>query len=993
MDVCGRILAGGREGEDEEEDDEEEGMLDRLAKSEEVVENVTIVGNGNETAVLDDSEIDGHNGALVNLLSARELANVVWSLTIHDDEGNHTKLQNSTLVSAISEQIKILLDDDLLTLNRSMDEDGEIMGDDHVTDDETMTEGGVENIENDVEVVDAASLLSGSEVQTEVLSSKTTQTKAHPDLNVALDTEVPVETTNQTRTLNETNAQSTSLDSTNSVNFEETLKKKEVSSPPPSTSTTSSSTSKTTSVALLPHKLHFTTRDMCSILYALTELDHHSTVTITSKVISVCAKTNPYSEMEGKDLCNLAWAVAKCGVSLLEDHVIATTEHDDTDRVCNHVNSVMYHIATLSLRLLKSCKDTNPPFEPLELTRLLWSFRLFVTEMGRGDLDQMTEMKEVLNNFSFEVMKLMEGSIHSFSSGELAVIIWSFTELYDLNQPLPTGIIRILGRVRANLELSLLHYQNDRKTLTLADHDDKHVRLSTDSDEFAPTMPLINNTSAAPPLTLSSSCQFVYALSRLERSHTHLKGVSNALLSRLTNSFPSKLMPFSDVRDLVRLCHACAVANKGGDAAASSSLRGFVRRFVQFLNDKASEHIINDISPHDYACLLWSLGELGVVGDEGVTSSRKVHLKIKKPNIESDRLITLPSLVLIDLLKGAVQLCDSSQDTFFLQNILSEVHRRIHDSTFSPTPAQSYQVTMILIDVLQIYTDLERKTIPEISVPTAISNNPNETTTSQTTSPLNDAHATPANPPEADDTISPEDRIIDSLLSPSPSQQPNNHEQITTLTNLCQSLLHNMTSTILPSQVKQFNALQIRHILESYLATRPYPLNDETLLSAIQIQVKKRMQALALASSTTVGGTSVRELIQSAADSSVDALAKLSEIDIPLPKEEQKQELDNKDANDTNERKETVIEYVNRAAASSCEAAARVARVARGTSTGTTTEDVLQAVEEKAMFELGQCEEILELLRTGGGNVNGNQKEKKMKREGLGTRILSRLFQ
>jgi len=237
--------------------------------------------------------------------------------------------------------------------------------------------------------------------------------------------------------------------------------------------------------------------------------------------------------------------------------------------------------------------------------------------------------------------------------------------------------------------------------------------------------------------------------------------------------------------------------------------------------------------------------------------------------------------------------------------------------------------------------------------------------------------------------------VIINNLDPSESKK----DQAEQLLSQCNHLL-SIVAEKASQKISKFTGQDIQRLLQIYVIT---PVQADVVVDAIGEEVNTRVSALEIAASTYSG--SVQDLVRHAADSSVEAATALSTFSSAEEKlsasfmkgmkslfDKPGNKEDDETATKTTSSAEDVARQVNRAAASSCKAAARLERVGKGALIN--AEKTLRDVEESAAFELGRCQELIAAYRrlefkTGTRKTRYDEE----RRRDMGKRILTRLFQ
>ena len=192
------------------------------------------------------------------------------------------------------------------------------------------------------------------------------------------------------------------------------------------------------------------------------------------------------------------------------------------------------------------------------------------------------------------------------------------------------------------------------------------------------------------------------------------------------------------------------------------------------------------------------------------------------------------------------------------------------------------------------------------------------------------------------------------------------------------------------TKMADFSGEQIRRIL---LHVVLLPFQADEFVDAAEAEVNNRLLALDADAATSRFG-SLQELSEYAADATVDIAATLSASSLNngdhpfkfLRKGGKDRELASESLSD-------LAAEANRAAASACEAAARLDRVNRGAHLK--GEEILQQIEQGAAFELGRCQILIERYRRIAFMADSFSRRSRYddeRRKNIGKRVCSRLF-
>ena len=162
--------------------------------------------------------------------------------------------------------------------------------------------------------------------------------------------------------------------------------------------------------------LTITPRDMCSLAWAFTELDTDAS-DIVCCVVNILKNVGPlaFSELEGRDLSNLVWSIARCDKKSLN-----MVSHVDLEHVLNQAGEWLLFRLGSKLTKLGIDQDTEydnlDPINPTDLSRALWSFSICF-DKGYFESSELTEI--VTNRLALEGLHLASTYINYFTAEDL----------------------------------------------------------------------------------------------------------------------------------------------------------------------------------------------------------------------------------------------------------------------------------------------------------------------------------------------------------------------------------------------------------------------------------------------------------------------------------------------------------------------------------------------------------------------------------------------
>lgn len=428
--------------------------------------------------------------------------------------------------------------------------------------------------------------------------------------------------------------------------------------------------------------LHFfSPHDLCSLAWVVTELQdplRHSVVDLISKIflrlgMSGLVNTN------GSDLSNLAWALSKQATGDVITESIGA-EYPPVIVMEWVLQIALVGLSDRSDDLNSAADRILQRFEPPELSRLLWAVGSIHSR--RNDISGKGLAMDAAGNAAVVGLLAASSDMSIFGTEDLARIMWAFLEVSDLEQVLSQPLVAdALGRVLSTVETSLLQWESgsgcyavstdsvnkestrfasffgrSRFHIPFLDHKDDE---SEDVDESHPRplkgkkhLPLLRDLPIDPSTLCKAACSFAI----LPLSYPAIKG-SETLLRialRLLTSRNGRLLQECPRQDVIRLCEAVAT-NESPYGREQIGL--FTRRVVRLLNesDEESADSLSSNSPRDIACLVWSLGELGVKHQPGqidtASAHRRLQLVRELPFLSEDQVRSLPSVFVTRLVR------------------------------------------------------------------------------------------------------------------------------------------------------------------------------------------------------------------------------------------------------------------------------------------------------------------------------------------------------
>jgi len=403
----------------------------------------------------------------------------------------------------------------------------------------------------------------------------------------------------------------------------------------------------------------FTPHDLCSVAWAVTELEDPLQSSVVGTVARLFVQAGPrsLSGLSGGDLSNLAWAVAK-----------NPTQTDDS----TGSELAVLLVGWITDEILQSSEESEmvlQRFHPPEFSRLLWAVaevyttRLGGTRMAGSDASELVSVGLVT----------AAGNLDFFETEDMARIIWAFLALsdgFDYTKNRSTNESLALGKLLASIETCLCNWENCKPShrkesgldssgstreanrfASFFGRSRRHIpfldQQIEDADELS--LPLQTEQSSLPllrdlpidPLTLCKiACRFERIAENRERAQSSETLTRIAL--RLLTSRSGRLMKECPLNDLVRICEAAA---RTDSPSMREKVSHFARRLVLHLNGPGNEALAT-LSPGHHATLLWALGELGVKYapsniEDAASAHRRLHLVSVVPFLDKEQLVVL----------------------------------------------------------------------------------------------------------------------------------------------------------------------------------------------------------------------------------------------------------------------------------------------------------------------------------------------------------------
>jgi hypothetical protein len=410
----------------------------------------------------------------------------------------------------------------------------------------------------------------------------------------------------------------------------------------------------------------FSLRDLCSIAWAVTVLHDSLQPTVTHVVISIFLEIGESSmnDLEGSDLSNLAWAVAK------SPKLPVSLGIDSSLQLVSWVCKALVPVTGNFLSLLRLSR-----LQPPELGRLVWAVSTVFTSVDLPFKERpassshlaLAAMHVAKANFSeygpedlvrarpspsLENLMTMLRTLLMFVHCSQARIAWGFMELGDMEALLDIpDLARSLGTMLSMIKSALLDWESGAlqprsdesygsrnpfsfssffgRARFLAQLLDQRTDQppAEEGDEFSPsiltkrTLPLLKDF----PLDPSTLCKITSSFGKLRVGG----GEAFARVAlRLMTSRSGRLLQECPMNDIVRLCETVA---SGIVPLGRERVSLFVRKLVLLFNTEWATRDTYTLTSEDAAVLIWSLGELGVkcVADSEFEGASSAHRRLQ----------------------------------------------------------------------------------------------------------------------------------------------------------------------------------------------------------------------------------------------------------------------------------------------------------------------------------------------------------------------------
>ncbi|GMH73017.1 hypothetical protein TrST_g10212 [Triparma strigata] len=353
-----------------------------------------------------------------------------------------------------------------------------------------------------------------------------------------------------------------------------------------------------------PPPPEFTPQDLSIIMWSLSSLSKQ-----TSQILNLAVKhlhllgPSAFSKMEGSDLANVAWAIAKgSGKNLYSKKTRKRLARDDVKGVLGQIakwSLVRMGVAPDDIPVdCRDEKDGPDSFQPSTLSKLMWAVAFCSNKEG----GQFRGSHDILPKLAQSAVEIAGSRLKKFSPDELGRIAWAYGKLGDISQSQHIShTCSTTGRIYASIENSLREWETEQR-----------------GPEGTANIPL-NELPMDPGILCKATWSFVRLLS-LSNSNNRRKYGNDLvhLTSKIFTGPRSELLLKSmSSRDLARLISSAAMSLDGGGVVLTSgegtskrrsTFVGLGKKYVEVLNEDGMANIL----PGDVAEIIWSLAELGV---------------------------------------------------------------------------------------------------------------------------------------------------------------------------------------------------------------------------------------------------------------------------------------------------------------------------------------------------------------------------------------------
>ena len=969
-----------------------EAVVEKLAKS----ENATVDKDWQDesTAIEGDDEKD----VLLHWLSPNEVAGIMWAVALHgrtNDAGSKDEMMLSETATVLSELafdcIGHWLKEDL-AMRRDAHALQERFDDHPMERIPSLSQELVHHGEGVVvEVVDAATILAKESAQAmvEIFEENMTINEGSLDEGGVLagSKEVQVVDAATLLTMGATDVQSNSKSNVS-------VSSRENAGEPESKSLCLPSHLHSRSLS----EPHFTNHKLCSIVWAATDLQdslRNSLLDIASDILSEQGSKGML-HLSGGDLANLAWAIARRTQS--SDFV---PSHDVTTRFL----SLARWIAERSLLLLKANQGAAvfDEFQAPELGRLMWSLSMILSNLSQY-ADGYRIPDTCFQDLAVLALTVSNHFASRFGTEDLARVTWAVLELSVIEEIFSDpATSAALGRLVSIMEASVLRWENgqceksNKETTIQVDESIRFAsflgkprlalrlleqRLDTAIDEDDESqvsesgkgrhLPLLRDLSMDP----STMCKLAYGLSRAQVLLPEMDGAwtFTRVAVRLMSSKHGQLLRVSSPGDNVRLAYAC-VTNQCNDHGRDFISRLFARRFVQRLNEllngneKGSVSRQLALSSAETATLVWSMGNLGVrhwITEQGAngTAYKKLRLVTSLSLLSESELESSSSHSIARLLHGAVsmEMLDSAPG-YVMPLLLALEAKSLNE--------------LAAVDLCDLTECLAR--IMTATGGTRI------TTASPGENPI---------PQTEDMELSIEDKNATGISDGEDTSTRSKASDINSdiLASAIQ-LLHNIAD-IATERVQSMTAVQIRKLLANYAGL---PFQADGLIDAIDMEVIRRLHSTVYVTNLPEAATQAANAARGSWDALVDKSEEggsrlasfrkgLRSLFVQTPGDTAIKEI-----NVDSSRLDAVADLLTETATTASLVRDHFARVSRLTNKDPGL--LLSAVQRGSVFELSRCEELIASYRRvhfESGNRQSRQDDGW--RKAIGHQVISRIF-
>eukprot|EP00815_Leptocylindrus_aporus_P010890 CAMPEP_0116075644 /NCGR_PEP_ID=MMETSP0322-20121206/16754_1 /TAXON_ID=163516 /ORGANISM="Leptocylindrus danicus var. apora, Strain B651" /LENGTH=1349 /DNA_ID=CAMNT_0003565735 /DNA_START=8 /DNA_END=4058 /DNA_ORIENTATION=+ len=649
-----------------------------------------------------------------------------------------------------------------------------------------------------------------------------------------------------------------------------------------------------------------------------------------SSSIMINMGDNFLSKLEGRDLANIVWSVAR----YVENS--RTYDRDEISSLLNHVGEwSLFRIGSKLSNVRRSSLDnTLEPISPSDLSRILWAFSICES---KDLLNHEEGHYSISSRLSLEGIHLASSNINHFTADDLAKILWAYVasgacqELHQSNMAF--GVGRIITAIEASLQRWERGLYSRIKSLSSPLRSNTIFGESITSSDIVEKMGMHDSTLSLPPIEdlridPSTLCKCAWAATQLSIENPLLKNLQSEIVRITAKIFSQKegrLFQFAKPDDVSRLCWSYVKLRCNGIKKVTSS--SMIRRVVQLINDGNLD--LEEMAPKDMIPLLWSLSEAGAKMDK---QSNKLILLCKVPHEKLSNLSPTHSLMLLQ----AIVTLQACNDFPLIEKAVVSMEKSLEN--FS-----SDEKADAIIVFARLVSSLRSEGNAEIT-----DNSRDNVLVGEVKSKTKDADK-----PEVFSSEDIGDDYRDSdVCEGENSQDIGNSIDIKELSQKCYNIFDKLSSDI-SENIAEVGNHQIGNILFWLIAEA---IQSDSLVMAIENEIESRMKQLEWGSPGDPDET-MKSLVKNMEDSLVDAANIALELRDACSEGKEREKMEDT----TISLIESLSQKMSSTAAISCKLSAQVKKVQ--CCTNQDTEKMLHTIEDNALFELGKAKDLAESYR------------------------------